>query len=77
MTNEELTRAVQELQGRPLVLLCRTLTGQVRRMGVQECVRSGSTYIQMVWDELDQLLSAELDGQPEHPIPLPQKLEGI
>ena len=62
MTNEELTQAVQELQARPLVLLCRTPTGRMRCMSVQECVRSGSTYIQMVWDELDQLLCAELGG---------------
>lgn len=62
MTNEELTQGVQELQARPLVLLCRTPTGQVRRMSVQECVRSGGTYIQMVWDDLDQMLSSELGG---------------
>ena len=62
MTNEELTQAVQEVLACPLVLLCRTPAGQVRRMSVQECVRSGSTYIQTVWDDLDQLLSAELGG---------------
>lgn len=62
MTNKELTQAVQELQARPLVLLCRTSAGQVRRMSLQECVRSGSAYIQMVWDELDQLLCTELGG---------------
>ena len=44
------------------MLLCRTPAGKMRCMSLQECVRSGSTYIQMVWDELDQLLSAELGG---------------
>ena len=62
MTLDELERKTNALQTCPLVLLCRTPTGQVRRMSVQECVRSGSTYIQMVWDALDQLLCAELGG---------------
>ena len=60
MTLDELERKINAWQTRPLVLLCRMPTGQMRRMSVQECVRSGCTYIQMVWDDLDKILCTEL-----------------
>ncbi len=65
MNERELSRAVRELQARPLVLLCRTPAGKVRCMGLSECIRTGSTFIQVVVDELDKLLEEELEGDGE------------
>ena len=60
MSERELILAVRELQTRPLVLLARTPAGKVRCMNLNECVRTGSAYIQLVMDDLDGLLEAEL-----------------
>ncbi len=62
MSDRELFRAVRELQARPLVLLCQTPAGKVCCMGLSECIRTGSTFIQVVIDELDKLLEEELGG---------------
>lgn len=66
MTIKELERRINELRGRSLVLLCRTLDGDEREMSVQECIETGSTFIHVVMgndmDELDALLAYELRG---------------
>ena len=62
MSEKELIQAVRELQARPLVVLARTPAGKVRCMGLEECVRTGSAYLQLVFDDLDKLLEDELGG---------------
>lgn len=63
MSVKELERRITELRSRPLVLLCRTPKGKEQVMSVRECVTTGSVYVHIVADELDELLSAELGGR--------------
>lgn len=63
MSVKELERRITELRSRPLVLLCRTPKGKEKPMSVKECVATGSVYIRITADELDELLSAELGGR--------------
>lgn len=67
MTIAELEQRVIELRSRPLVLLCRTLNGKEKPMSVRECVATGSVYIHITADELDELLSAELGERTRRP----------
>ena len=60
MTQNEFERRIAELRAAPLCLLCRTPTGEKRIMTPQECRRTGSVYIHIVANDLDELLSAEL-----------------
>ncbi len=66
MTLKELERKIDQLRARPLVLLCRTPEGTERKMSVQECMETGSTFIHVVMgndlDDLDALLAYELKG---------------
>lgn len=63
MTLEELDRSITELRARPLRLLCRTPRGKERVMTPEECHRSGSTYIHVIADDLDDLLSEALAAE--------------
>lgn len=62
MTMNELDQRIAELRARPLRLLCQTPKGRKQIMTPQECRRTGSRYIHVVIDDLDQLLAAELGG---------------
>ena len=62
MTIEELERRIAELRSRPLLLVCRTSRGKEQTMSLRECVKSGSTFLHIAADDLDELLSAELGG---------------
>lgn len=64
MTIAELEQRVMELRSRPLVLLCRTPNGKEKPMSVKECAATGSVYVHVVADELDELLAAELGNGP-------------
>lgn len=63
MTIAELERQIAVLRSRPLVLLCRTPKGKDRVMTVRECVDTGSVYIHIAADELDELLAAQLGNK--------------
>lgn len=67
MTIAELEQRVMELRSRPLALLCRTPKGKEQVMTVLECVATGSVYIHITADELDELLSAELGERTKRP----------
>ena len=60
MTVEKLEKTIAELRSRPLRLLCRTRRGKEQIMTPAECRRTGSSYIYVVTDDLDQLLESEL-----------------
>lgn len=63
MSIEELERQVAALRSRPLLLICRTPSGKERLMTIRECSATGSTYIHVAADELDELLARELGGK--------------
>lgn len=67
MTIAELEQRVMELRSRPLVLLCRDPKGKEQVMSVRECMATGSVYIHITADELDELLSAELGERTKRP----------
>ena len=60
MTVKELEAQVAELRARPLLLLCRTPSGENRTMTVSECAETGSAFLHVVCDDLDALLENEL-----------------
>lgn len=57
---DTLEQQIAELRRRPLLVLCKTPKGKEQIMTVRECYQTGSRYIHVVVDELDQLLAAEL-----------------
>ena len=59
---KDLQERVKKLRARPLLLVCRTPKGKEQVMTLEECRRTGSTYIHIAADDLDRLLSAELNG---------------
>lgn len=60
MTQNEFERRIAELRSRPLKLVCRDKKGRQKIMTPEECRRTGSAYIHIVANDLDELLSAEL-----------------
>ena len=62
MEIHELNRCIPELRRKPLMMVCRTPKGTSKVMNLEECKRSGSTYIHVAVDDLDELLAAELGG---------------
>ena len=62
MTIVELEQQIAELCSRPLLLVYRDRKGHKKIMTLEECRRTGSSYIHVVTDDLDALLSAELGG---------------
>lgn len=59
----ELEKAIAEMRSHPLLLVCRDRKGRQKVMTLEECRRTGSVYIHVAADDLDALLSAELDGE--------------
>lgn len=64
VTLAELERGINEIRRRPLILLCKTPDGRERKMSLEECATTGSTYIHLCagndLDDLDKLLEDEL-----------------
>ncbi len=73
MTLKELESRIEKIRGRPLVLLCKAPDGQEKKMGVRECIETGSAFLHVCagnnLDDLDELLAHELENaqvvQPE------------
>ena len=61
---EALEERIAAIRSRPLVLLCRTPSGEEKPMSVAECVKTGSVYLHTVigadLDDLDALLASAL-----------------
>ena len=60
MTVNEIEQRIAVLRARPLLLVCRTPKGKVCSMSVRECVETGSTFLHIAADELDEMLEQEL-----------------
>lgn len=58
----ELEREVARLCRQPPTLVCAGPDGRERLMSLRECVRTGSRFIHLARDSLDELLAAELSG---------------
>ena len=62
MTVEELENHVEKLRTGPLLLICRTPAGKEKAMSLRECMETGSRFLHVAVDELDDLLERELGG---------------
>ena len=62
MDEKELEQRVAEIRASTLRMICKPPYGELRIMTLDECRRTGSSYVHIVEDELDALLSAELGG---------------
>ena len=62
MTVEELENHVEKLRTGPLLLVCRTPDEKEKAMSVRECMETGSRFLHVAADELDNLLEQELGG---------------
>lgn len=60
MTLDKLQQQIQQFRTQPLLLICRTPAGKERAMTLEECHRTGSTYVHIAADDLDKLLETEL-----------------
>lgn len=60
MTVLEIEKRIANIRGKPLLLVCRTPKGKVCRMNVRECIETGSAFLHVAADELDELLEQEL-----------------
>ena len=60
MRIDELEKRIAELRSRPLELVCLDKKGRRKIMTPEECRRTGSVYIHIAANDLDELLSAEL-----------------
>ena len=60
MTVNEIEQRIAALRARPLLLVCRTPKGEVCSMSVRECAETGSAFLHIAADELDELLEQEL-----------------
>ena len=60
---EELEKRIADLRSRPLLLVCQDKKGRQKVMTPEECRRTGSIYIHVAANDLDELLSAELGGE--------------
>ena len=63
MMLEELEKRIADLRSRSLLLVCQDKKGRQKVMTLEECRRTRSTYIHVVANDLDELLSAELGGE--------------
>ena len=63
MTVEELEKQVEKLRTGPLLLVCRTPAGKEKAMSIRECMETGSRFLHVAADELDNLLEQELGGR--------------
>lgn len=62
MTAAELEAKIAELRAQPLRVLCRLPNGKQRVMTVREYFTTGSEYIHVVADDLDQLLDDAINN---------------
>lgn len=62
MSVEELEKQIEKLRTGPLLLICRTPAGKEKTMSIRECLESGSRFLHVAADELDELLERELGG---------------
>ena len=58
----ELEQRVSELRTRPLLLRCRLPNGREVVLTVADAAKTGATYIHIIADDLDELLTAGLGG---------------
>ena len=58
----ELERQIQTLRSRPLRVVCRASNGKECCMSLRECLETGSAFLHVAADELDELLEKELCG---------------
>lgn len=58
----ELEQRISELRTRPLLLRCRLPNGREAVLTVADALKTGATYIHIVADDLDELLTRELGG---------------
>ena len=56
----ELERQIRSLRSRPLLVVCKTSKGKECGMSLRECVETGSAFLHVAADELDELLEREL-----------------
>lgn len=63
VTIDKLEQQVAELRSRPLMVLCKTPDGKEKVMCLEERHRTGSRYIHVAANDLDQLLSAALEDR--------------
>ena len=61
MLPEELEQKVAELHAKPLKVLCQKPDGKKAIMTVHDCIHTGSRYISIVEDEIDDLLAKYLE----------------
>jgi hypothetical protein len=61
MLPQELERKVADLYARPLKVFCKRTDGRTAIMTVHDCIQTGSSYISIAADELDELLSKYLE----------------
>ena len=69
MTVEELEKQVEKLRTGPLLLVCRTPAGKEKAMSIRECMETGSRFLHVAADELDNLLehmSGKSSQRKEH-----------
>lgn len=62
MEVSKIEQSITELRLQPLVLVCRTPTGKEKATSVRECMETGSRFLHVAADELDELLERELGG---------------
>ncbi len=62
MTAKELEEQIRQLRAAPLLLVCRTPAGKEKAMSIRECMETGSRFLHVAADELDNLLEQELGG---------------
>lgn len=60
MTQIELEKRIAEIRSKPLMVVCKTRTGFISVMSVQDCIKTGSQFIHIAADELDVLLDQAL-----------------
>lgn len=62
MSVEELEKQIEKLRTGLLLLICRTPAGKEKTMSLRECMETGSRFLHVADDELDELLERELGG---------------
>lgn len=60
MTIFEIEQKIADLRSKPLLLVCRTPKGKVCCMSIQKCIETGSAFLHIAADELDEMLEREL-----------------
>lgn len=65
MTVLEIEKRIADIRGKPLLLVCRTPKGKVCCMSVRECLETGSSFLHIAADELDEMLEQVLGTAKE------------